>query len=157
MPAVSLLQQFNDDIASAERLLALLDSEYQALSRSELTLLEELLEEKQQLLALLEQHRQQRSELLRGLQLTPDRDGLQAFAQRSPQGLALMESADTLSELLQRCQEANLSNGRLIQHGQSSVEGLLMIVRGKNDTAGLYNRRGQSTGNIARQRPINLA
>jgi flagella synthesis protein FlgN len=157
MPAVSLLQQFNDDIASAERLLALLDSEYQALSRSELTLLEELLEEKQQVLTVLEQHRQQRSELLRGLQLTPDRAGLEALAQRSPQDSTLMESADALSDLLEHCQEANLRNGRLIQHGQSSVEGLLMIVRGKNDTAGLYNRRGQSTGNIARQRPINHA
>ncbi len=157
MPAVTLLQQFNDDIASAERLLVLLDDEYQALSRSELTVLEELLEEKQQVLALLEQHRQQRSELLRTLNLTPDRDGLQALAQDSPQGPALLERSDVLSNLLERCQESNLRNGRLIQYGQHSIEGLLMIVRGKNETAGLYNRRGQSSGNIARQRPINHA
>lgn len=157
MPVATLVLQFHDDIASAQRLLALLEREYQALSHCELTVLEELLEEKRQLLAVLDQHRQQRSEQLRKLQLTADRDGLHSLAQHSPQGAELLNGSDTLSELLEHCQAANQRNGRLIQHGQSSVEGMLMIVRGKNDAAGLYNRRGQSAGTIARQRPINQA
>ena len=79
-----LLQLFNDDIGTAQRLLELIDAEFQAMGERDLPRLEQLLGEKLPLLSLLEQHGTARSQLLVAQQLSADRAGLQALASRSP-------------------------------------------------------------------------
>ena len=157
MPASSLLTSFREDIEQAQRLLELLESEHHALCHSDLPVLESLLGEKTTLLDRLDQQRRQRSERMRALGLSADRAGLESLAARGADGEALLQAADELSDLLNQCQTLNQRNGRLIQYGQTNVEGLLLVVRGKNDTAGLYNRLGQSAASIARQRPLSQA
>ena len=157
MPVTQLLNSFRDDIEQAQRLLELLESEHHALCHIELTVLEGLLGEKTQLLDALDRQRHQRSELLRANALSADRTGLESLAARVAEGGDLLEAASELADLLDRCQQLNQRNGRLIQNGQTNVEGLLMVVRGKNDAAGLYNRLGQSAASIARQRPLSQA
>lgn len=155
MNDTTLLQLFNDDIGTASRLLELIDMEHHALTERDLPRLQEILADKQPLLALLDQNGKARSQALLGLQLSADRAGLQALAERSSQGSELLARGDELNGLLERCQAANLRNGRLIRSGQASARSMLGILRG-GETPSLYDSRG-STAKIGQQRPLSQA
>jgi len=155
MHDTTLLQLFNDDIGTAQRLLELIEAEFQALSERDLPRLESLLTDKQPLLALLAQHGSERSHLLASLQLSADRAGLQALAARSTHGEELLARGDELHALLEHCQTNNLRNGRLIRANQASTRSVLGILRG-GETPGLYDSRG-GAARIAQQRPLSQA
>lgn len=155
MHDTTLLELFTDDIGSAERLLELIDNEFQALSDRDLPRLQSILADKQPLLAQLDQHGKARSQLLIGLHLSADRSGLQALAERSSQGAELLAHGDELNALLERCQAGNLRNGRLIRASQASTNSLLGILRG-GETPSLYDSRG-SAARIGQQRPLSQA
>ena len=155
MHDTSLLDLFTRDIGTAEQLLELIDSEFQALGERDLPRLQSILTEKLPLLGLLEQHGRERSQLLASLNLSPDRAGLQALAAQSSQGELLLERGDHLSNLLERCQTANLRNGRLIRSSQASANSMLNILRG-NETPSLYDSRG-GAARIGQQRPLSQA
>ncbi|MGH8354033.1 MAG: flagella synthesis protein FlgN [Pseudomonas sp.] len=155
MHDTTLLHLFNDDIGTAQQLLELIDAEFQALSERDLPRLESILTSKQPLLAQLDRHGGERSRLLASLQLSVDRAGLQALAARSAQGAELLARGDELGALLERCQTANLRNGRLIRANQASTRSVLGILRG-GETPGLYDSRG-SAARIGQQRPLSQA
>ena len=155
MHDTKLLHLFNEDIGTAQRLLELIDAEFQALSGRDLPCLEKLLDEKLPLLSLLDQHGNSRSQLLASQQLSADRQGLETLASRSAQGPELLARSDELGQLLERCREANLRNGRLIRANQASLSSVLGILRG-GETPGLYDSRG-STAKISQQRPLSQA
>jgi flagella synthesis protein FlgN len=155
MHDTKLLELFINDIGTAEQLLELIDTEFQALSDRDLPRLQSILTDKLPLLSLLDQHGKERSQLLASLNLSPDRNGLQALAAQSEQGGLLLERGDQLSALLERCQAANLRNGRLIRSSQASANSMLSILRG-NETPSLYDSRG-STARIGQQRPLSQA
>ena len=155
MHDTSLLDLFTNDIGTAEQLLELIDTEFQALTERDLPRLQSILTEKLPLLTLLDQHGKQRSQLLASLNLSPDRAGLQALAEQSRVGEQLIERGDQLNALLERCQSANLRNGRLIRSSQASANSILGILRG-NETPSLYDSRG-SAARIAQQRPLSHA
>ncbi|HZX16334.1 MAG TPA: flagellar protein FlgN [Pseudomonas sp.] len=155
MHDTSLLELFSNDIGTAEQLLELIDTEFQALSDRDLPRLQNILTEKLPLLTLLDQHGKERSQLLASLNLSPDRTGLQALAAQSNQGKLLLERGDQLNALLERCQAANLRNGRLIRSSQASTNSMLGILRG-NETPSLYDSRG-SAARIGQQRPLSQA
>ena len=155
MHDTNLLDLFTNDIGTAEQLLELIDTEFQALTERDLPRLQSILTEKLPLLTLLDQHGKQRSQLLASLNLSPDRAGLQALAEQSRVGEQLIERGDQLNALLERCQSANLRNGRLIRSSQASANSILGILRG-NETPSLYDSRG-SAARIAQQRPLSQA
>ncbi|NQD93594.1 flagellar protein FlgN [Pseudomonas sp. CrR25] len=155
MHDTTLLELFTDDIGSAERLLELIENEFQALSERDLPRLQGILADKQPLLALLDQHGKARSQLLSSLQLSADRSGLQALAERSSQGAELLARGEELNALLERCQAGNLRNGRLIRSSQASTHSILGILRG-GETPSLYDSRG-SAARIGQQRPLSQA
>jgi flagella synthesis protein FlgN len=155
MHDTALLDLFITDIGTAEQLLELIDAEFQALTERDLPRLDSLLSDKQPLLALLQQHGGERSRLLLAAGLSADRDGLGTLAAGSALGEQLLARSEALSALLQRCQEANLRNGRLIRANQASVGSILGILRG-GETPGLYDSRG-SAARIAQQRPLSQA
>lgn len=155
MHDTSLLNLFTSDIGTAEQLLELIDAEFQALGERDLTRLDKLLGDKQPLLAQLQQHGNERSQLLRSAGLSADREGLIALAARSTIGAELLARSEELSALLQRCQDANLRNGRLIRANKATVSNLLGILRG-GETPGLYDSRG-SAARIAQHRPLSQA
>lgn len=150
-----LLQLFIDDIGTAKRLLELIDSEFQALGERDLARLEKILDEKMPLLSLLDQHGNQRSQLLGAQQLSQDRAGLEHFAQHHANGAELLARSDELGLLLEHCRDANQRNGRLIRANQASLQGVLGILRG-GETPGLYDSRG-GTARISQQRPLSQA
>ena len=155
MHDTKLLELFINDIGTAEQLFELIDTEFQALSDRDLPRLQSILTDKLPLLTLLDQHGKERSQLLTSLNLSPDRSGLQALAAQSEQGSLLLERGDQLSALLERCQAANLRNGRLIRSSQASANSMLSILRG-NETPSLYDSRG-SAARIGQQRPLSRA
>ena len=155
MHDTNLLQLFTDDIGHAKRLLELMDEEFLALGERDLARLELLLADKQPLLALLDQHGRQRSQLLASLNLSADRAGLQQLAERSPLGQELLDRSDELGHLLEGCQSANQRNGRLIRANRASVGSMLGILRG-GDASGLYDSRG-TAARIGQQRPLSQA
>ncbi|MDQ7984390.1 flagellar protein FlgN [Pseudomonas sp. G34] len=155
MNITPLLDLFNEDIGHAAQLLELIDAEYDALGEHDLSKLQDILASKQPLLATLEQHGRNRSQALLSLQLSPDRAGLQALAERSDKGDELLQLSERLSELLERCQEANLRNGRVIRSSQKSTAGMLGILRGA-ETPSLYDSSG-STAKIGNKRPLSQA
>ncbi|VXC31242.1 Flagellar biosynthesis protein FlgN [Pseudomonas sp. 8Z] len=155
MHDTSLLHLFTSDIGIAEQLLELIDAEFQALDERDLTRLDKLLGDKQPLLAQLQQHGTERSQLLHAVGLSADREGLASLAARSSIGAELLTRSEELSELLQRCQDANLRNGRLIRANKATVSSLLGILRG-GETPGLYDSRG-SAARIAQHRPLSQA
>jgi len=155
MHDTALLELFSNDIGTAEQLLELIDTEFKALSDRDLPHLQSILTEKLPLLTQLDQHGKERSQLLTGLSLSADRAGLQALAAQSSHGELLLERGDQLNALLERCQAANLRNGRLIRSSQASANSMLGILRG-NDTPSLYDSRG-SAARIGHQRPLSQA
>ncbi|PJE43235.1 MAG: flagellar biosynthesis protein FlgN [Pseudomonas sp.] len=155
MHDTQLLELFTNDIGTAEQLLELIDTEFQALSDRDLPRLQSILTEKLPLLTLLDQHGKIRSQLLSNLNLSTDRAGLQTLAAQSNQGELLLERGDQLNSLLERCQAANLRNGRLIRSSQASAHSMLGILRG-NETPSLYDSRG-SAARIGQQRPLSQA
>lgn len=155
MHDTSLLHLFTSDIGTAEQLLELIDAEFQALGERDLPRLDKLLGDKQPLLAQLQQHGNERSQLLHCAGLSADREGLAALAKSSAIGVELLARSEELSALLQRCQDANLRNGRLIRANKTTVSNLLGILRG-NETPGLYDSRG-SAARIAQHRPLSQA
>ena len=155
MHDITLLDLFTQDIVTAERLLELIDDEFQALGERDLPRLQSILADKLPLLSLLDQHAKARSQVLLSLQLSADRAGLQAVAANSSQGEELILSGDRLNALLERCQAANLRNGRLIRSSQASTNSMLGILRG-GETPNLYDSRG-STARIGQHRPLSQA
>lgn len=155
MQDTNLLELFTTDIGTAEQLLELIDTEFQALSDRDLPRLQSILTDKLPLLTLLDQHGKERSQLLVSLNLSPDREGLQALAAQSSHGELLLERGDQLSALLERCQTANLRNGRLIRSSQASANSMLGILRG-NETPSLYDSRG-GAARTGQQRPLSQA
>jgi flagella synthesis protein FlgN len=155
MHDTKLLELFTLDIGTAEQLLELIDTEFQALSDRDLPHLQSILADKLPLMSVLDQHSKQRSQLLASLSLSADRTGLQTLAAQSSQGELLLERGDELNTLLERCQAANLRNGRLIRSSQASAQSMLGILRG-NETPSLYDSRG-SAARILQQRPLSQA
>lgn len=155
MHDTSLLHLFTSDIGTAEQLLELIDAEFQALGQRDLPSLDKLLGDKQPLLAQLQQHGNERSQLLHAAGLSADREGLAALAARSAIGAELLARSEELSALLQRCQDANLRNGRLIRANKATVSKMLGILHG-GETPGLYDSRG-GTARISQQRPLSQA
>lgn len=155
MNTTTLLELFNEDIGHAGQLLELIDAEFDALTEHDLPRLQHILADKQPLLASLDQHGKQRTQILLGLQLSADRAGLQALAASSDQGDRLLSASDQLSTLLENCQSANLRNGRIIRSSQKSTESMLGILRG-NETPSLYDSSG-GTAKIGNKRPLSQA
>lgn len=151
----TMLQLFKDDIGISEQLLELIDSEHQALGERDLDSLQHILNAKQPLLSQLAQHAQNRAQLLQGLQLSADLEGLQALAARSPLGTELLAKSDSLAQLLELCQTGNLRNGRLIRSSQTSTRSMLSVLSG-NETPSLYDSSGSASRGV-NQRPLSQA
>lgn len=153
MHDTTLLQLIEEDIAPMQELLELLQNEAVALHGRDMPLLEQILARKQSLIILLEQHGQRRSQLLVSLGLSADRAGVQAVADTSVHGEAMLQRLDMLSQLMEACQQVNQTNGRIIQVQQHVTNNQVRILMG-GDSPSLYNSRG-NTSPLAKPRTLN--
>lgn len=151
-----LLQQLTNDIDTARTLRELTNAEYLALSERNLGGLEQLLTQKQALLALLGQHGTLRSQALARAQLSADRNGLAQFAAASEIGGEILAQAEQLEIILEDCRKANERNGKLIRANQSAVGTMLQILQGTSQTPDVYDRRG-AAAKSTHHRPLSQA
>ncbi|CAM3101364.1 flagellar biosynthesis protein FlgN [Pseudomonas floridensis] len=150
-----LLQMINDDMVPATQLRELLQAESLILHGRDMGEMEHVLAQKQALVILLEQHGRRRSQVLTGLGLPANRQGLEQLASHSDIGEQLLTTADALNALIAECQALNERNGSLIQLQQVSTAHQLRILNG-GDTPTLYDSRGSTAGR-ARPRPLSQA
>ncbi len=143
MPDTQLLALLDADIEICTRLAELLEQEFAALNERRLADLQQLLAEKQPLLETLGRHASQRSQILQQHGQTADAAGFAALASQSAAAERLQDSHARLHTLMERCQTANLRNGRLIRTNQISVGNALNIIRG-NDGPSLYDSSGST-------------
>ncbi len=137
-----LLPQLQQDLNLAGQLLELAEQEFEALSQRDLPRLEQILGQKQPLLAVLAQHGNQRAKLLAGKRLPASRDGLSSLVANRPDKERILTEADALEARLKDCHAANQRNGRIIRANQVAVSHTLGILRGSQDIPDLYDRRG---------------
>lgn len=155
MPNAPLLHLITEDIDAAQRLLQLIEDEFQALEARDLEHLQRLLDAKLPLLQQLEQNGKQRSQLLVNAGVSGDREGLATLLALGSVEEQTLARSDELGALLENCKQANLRNGRIIRNSQQATGRLLDILRGQ-DTPSLYDRRGSATQST-RQRPLSQA
>ncbi|MDR6236043.1 flagella synthesis protein FlgN [Pseudomonas oryzihabitans] len=155
MSNATLLEITLHDIDLSERLLALIDQEFQALTERQLEALESLLGDKQILLKQLDQHAQQRTTLLRNHGLATDLQGLSAYAATQANGPDLLAASARLVELMDKCKAHNARNGQIIQANRFVVGKLLNVLQGTN-APNLYDSRGGRTQG-GYQRPLSSA
>ncbi|CAM3586590.1 flagella synthesis protein FlgN [Pseudomonas wadenswilerensis] len=155
MHDTTLLQLIENDIAPAQELLELLQTENVALHGRDMPLLENILARKQSLVILLDQHGRQRSELLAGLGLSQDREGVAQLTSESSFGELLLQQLDVLGQLLADCQAVNERNGRSIQLQQSTTANQIRILMG-GEAPSLYDSRG-ATSPLAKPRALSQA
>ena len=156
MQDTELLQQLAEDIGTARKLLELTNQEYLALAERNLGGLEQLLTQKQALLALLGQHGALRSQTLARANLSVDRNGLAVFAAGSAAGKEILAQAAQLDGILEDCRKANDRNGKLIRANQSAVGSMLKVLQGSNQAPDLYDRRGTAARSTT-HRPLSQA
>ncbi|WP_122665695.1 flagella synthesis protein FlgN [Pseudomonas viridiflava] len=154
MQDTTLLQLMIDDMVPAQQLLEILQAESLALHGRDMVEMEHVLAKKQALVILLEQHGRKRSQILSGLGLSQDRQGLSTLADNSSVGEQLMKAGDELSALINQCQQLNTQNGSSIQMQQASTAHQLRILTGDMPT--LYDSRGSTSGR-AKPRPLSQA
>jgi flagella synthesis protein FlgN len=155
MSTTYLLSLFNQDIATAEQLLTLIESEFAALGKQDFTCLQQVMTEKLPLLAQLEQHGKERTRKLLENNLTADLDGLTMLAAHTNHGDDLLAAGEQLNILLQRCKTANLRNGRIISSNRKFTEKMLCVIRG-NEAPALYDSSG-GTARPGGTRPLSQA
>lgn len=150
-----LLELIDQDIKHSTGLAELLQQEFDALNQRNLEALQKLLEDKQPLLLQLSKNSKERSDILRQHGLESDAKGFSLFAQQSQLSDKLTQQHNTLSQLIEQCQEANLRNGRLIRTNQVTVSASLNLLRGNTEPA-LYDKSG-STAYKNSRRPFTRA
>ncbi len=150
-----LLQLIEADLLPAQQLLELLQAESLALHGRDMQSLENILAHKQSLIVLLDQNGRRRSELLASLNLSPDRDGLEALARQSHLGAQLRTQIELLGRTLGECQAVNEGNGRSITLQQMTTANQLRILMG-GEAPSLYDNRG-STSLLAKPRALSQA
>ena len=155
MHDTNLLQLITDDLAPAQRLLELLQTESLALHGRDMRLLQEILAHKQALVIELDQHGRRRSEILASLNLPANRSGLEQLASQSSIGQELLVQSDALTDLLAQCHAANADNGQSILVQQAATATQLRILNG-GDQPALYDASG-SFSRLVKPRPLSQA
>lgn len=130
------------DTATIEQLTQLLTTERDYLQAREHEQLPELIEAKDQLLAHLSAHSQQRQQWLAQANLSRDQHGWQELLHGRADTRALIEPWQVLIEQFAECQALNEVNGKIIGRSRQTLGQLLNIVRGQTSGPQLYNADG---------------
>lgn len=137
------------DIDACEQLLTLLHQEQTLLKERQLESLEQLVNDKSQLLNQLHQSAVARSQWIAHFQRekpTADQETETAFSDIAEQ-LGLSDDWAKLKRLFKACQDANEVNGKTLARSHATHERLLNILRGQGDSQGLYTGKGAASKN----------
>lgn len=143
-------------IGHLQQLQQLLDDERQFLqvAQKDPAGLEQLTQQKNQVLALIQADVDQRCAFLEQQQLTVDQQGVDAFLDRQPEavGKALRQGWNRLVLMLEKIQEENLKNGRILNRAAQHLDVLLNALKSSQASGKIYNPSGGAGGlNIPRK------
>lgn len=145
MAAIDNLKNLlNDDIRQLEELAALLKTEKQKLSESDVRSLEALTNEKNALLQSVRERARQKIHLLVEIGYRPDQGNPSRFIQSSGL-LELIEPWSTAETRLKECHKLNAINSRVVGNLQKRLARLSDIFRGTSGQQKLYGASGQQT------------
>lgn len=144
------VQVFKDQLVKAiehlQALLLLLEEEYGLLQDAQKSsdVVEELTEKKNQLLALIQQDIDERRVFLEQQGLTAEMEGVDAFFDSLPDASsrALRQGWSKLVALLEKVQQLNLRNGRLINRAVQHFDMLLNAMKVSQGKVKVYNPSG---------------
>lgn len=146
MPAIS----FDTEAALASRLLALLENEQSVLVGAEIEAMEQLLQQKSQLIQQLSLASQQRYQALSVAGFEASEEGMQRWLLQHNDA-ALAGSWSQFQDMLTRSKEANRVNGLLINKHFGRNQQLLGVLQNTHKTGQFYGPDGQaSTGSNLR-------
>lgn len=134
----------NLEIEQAERLLDLLEREYQLLQTAPAKPLEALLGEKRQQLKIVEHSVAEHHRFLQRQGLNSDRAGTLAFLDAGADNPLLLETWQRFESLLQACQKQNQINGGAVTLNQRQTRQMLDILLGIGAGNKTYGRSGES-------------
>jgi flagella synthesis protein FlgN len=136
-----LEQTLLGDIPFTEQLLALLQQERSKLEQRQYDGYQQLISDKQLLLAQLEQHASERRQLLAAAGFEDEAAALVALDKQAP---IIANAWRKLSEQWQQCQQLNEINERIAKRTRLVVGQILDILRGQNNQAKLYTKQGDA-------------
>jgi len=144
---------FEQDLPATAQLLALLQREREMLEERNYQEFQQIVEQKQKLLAMLEQHTVIRQQLFQQAGLVDEASILRAAEQQAP---AVAQSWHKLGKQWASCQELNEINERIATRTRLVVGQVLDLLRGQNKQEKLYNVKGY-TNNSNNGRSITSA
>lgn len=142
-PGPQLAKLMDREIAAAQQLLEALQRETQALG-SDPEALEAEAQRKQVLVGELEQLHQQRCALLAKAGCESSRAGMERFVSRFDLQGRLRGRWQQLLELTERCRDANLSNGAVVEISRLQLRQALAIIHGRSPQTVTYDASGES-------------
>lgn len=144
LSAAAIEQQIVADIKSCEELLMLLEQEQQALKDREPDQLESIIEKKTVCLEQLENSANKRTQWIRSFNNSEDQEGLWNQLIVELNRPELSEQWDKLKRLTTKCREKNEINGKVMARNQQVFSRLLTILRGQQNSVGLYTAKGSA-------------
>jgi len=139
-------QLLENSIRATSELLTLLEQERTHLQQRNHTELPALLEQKQQIMSLLEKGALQRQQWLAHApqhEVQSQEEHWSALL-TGLGGPTLTKLWDTFKDNLITCQQNNEVNGRMIGRGQQSIRQLLTLLKGQVESPTLYNQAGNT-------------
>lgn len=143
---ISLLRQMlAQDTTAIAQLKQLLIQEREQLVQRKQDQLAQIVEQKTQLVDLLNNNSKQRQHILTTLKLPTNAAGWDLFLQRNTATLPLRGEWTQLISEFEECQVMNDINGKMIARSQQTLNHLLNLLRGKVAAPSLYTAQGMKT------------
>ena len=132
----NFISLINTQLSQLQQLETIIDNEREILKQNELDALNNVIEQKNQLLIAIEELDQQFAQ-------SP------SFKSEKKQGLFDQQLAEIEATLL-RCKDKNLINGQVIEQSQLAVERMkTMLLNQKNKSSVTYNSKGKASGGLS--------
>jgi flagellar biosynthesis/type III secretory pathway chaperone len=135
------------EIEQSQRLLDLLSKEYELLQKGSPQALQTLTAEKKQQLKHVESAVINHNRFLEQQDLTPDREGTEAFIKQCADNASMTETWKRFITLLEACHKQNEINGGAVQLNRRHVTQTLDILKGISQKDKTYGPSGESKPN----------
>lgn len=133
------------DEANLDQLLKVLEAEHEALASNDMTALENATSEKDTILQAVRERAKRKIRLLVELGYRPDSgQAPSVFLKQVSSDDDLIGRWESAQSYLERCQQKNAVNGRILGHLQRRVTRISDIIRGADRSQSLYSSGGET-------------
>jgi flagellar biosynthesis protein FlgN len=140
-----LNEMLAQDSTAVTQLTALLLRERELLEQRQHQGMQEIIDQKDQLLDSLAFNVKKRVQLLKSVGLAQNPTGWEQLLKSHPATLPLMSEWRALNDAFVACQKENEINGRMINRSKQTLTHLLNLIRGQVVVPSLYTQKGTAT------------